>query len=272
MANFDGKAFGAEIVSVVKDYMAREMGPVIARLDALEKRQPEKGERGEPGTDGKDGAPGKDADPVSAEQIVEAVRSMPEAIAEAVAKYLSDNPPPAGKDGRDGADGKDGEPGADGRDGLDVKDLFRADGGRLVAVMSDGTTKDLGVFVGKDGEPGEKGADGRDGADGKDGRDGFGFEDLDLVETETGVMLRFMRGEEVKEFRLPIVIDRGVYDSEKTYLKGDGTTWGGCFWIAQKDNPEGKPDSGNGWRMAVKKGRDGRNGEVKADKPVKVKV
>ncbi|ULR46113.1 hypothetical protein [Rhizobium sp. K102] len=38
MSTFDGKAFGAEIVGIVKDYMERNMSPVIARLDALESR------------------------------------------------------------------------------------------------------------------------------------------------------------------------------------------------------------------------------------------
>ncbi|ANK84170.1 MULTISPECIES: hypothetical protein [unclassified Rhizobium] len=38
MTGFDGKAFGAEIVGVVKDYLERNLSPVIARLDALEAR------------------------------------------------------------------------------------------------------------------------------------------------------------------------------------------------------------------------------------------
>src|SRR5690606_40120488 len=64
---------------------------------------------------------------------------------------------PEGPAGKDGDPGKDGSNGDNGKDGLDVKDLFRADGGKLVAVMSDGSTKDLGKFVGKDGEPGRDG-------------------------------------------------------------------------------------------------------------------
>lgn len=42
------------------------------------------------------------------------------------------------------------------------------------------------------------------------------------------------------------------------YLEGDGVTWGGSFWIAQKDTAT-KPDGGE-WRLAVKKGRDGKDG------------
>ncbi|NKM56367.1 hypothetical protein GFL21_17895 [Rhizobium anhuiense] len=36
MKPFDGKAFGAEIVSVVKDYLRREVEPLQARIAALE--------------------------------------------------------------------------------------------------------------------------------------------------------------------------------------------------------------------------------------------
>lgn len=220
---FDGKAFGAEIVGAVKDHVSSVLGPILRRLDELEKRQPLQGERGAdgaPGKDGRDGVDGKDGvdgrDGKDAEPITD------EQIAEAVARYLTANPPASGKDGRDG---KDGAPGRDG----------------------------------KDGAPGEKGADGRDGLNGKDGapgRDGVGFDDLDLVESDEGVLLRFTRGDQVKSFRLPIVVDRGVW-REGQYRKGDGVTWAGSFWIAQEDTTE-KPDTGKGWRLAVKKGRDGK--------------
>lgn len=38
MAGFDGKAFGEEIVSVVRDYMERTMSPMAARIEQLEAR------------------------------------------------------------------------------------------------------------------------------------------------------------------------------------------------------------------------------------------
>lgn len=167
---------------------------------------------------------------------------------------------PAPEKGDKGDKGEKGERGEPGRDGLDVKDMFRADGGRLIAVMSDGSTRDLGVFVGKDGK------------DGEPGRDGLGFDDMRMEERDDGCYLVFERGEIVKEFRLPVVIDRGVYSAGKVYRKGDGVTWAGSFWIAQEDTSE-KPDTGKGWRLAVKKGRDGKDGVLKAEKskePVKV--
>ncbi len=33
---FDGKAFGAEVVSLVKDYLGRQLSPLEERIEALE--------------------------------------------------------------------------------------------------------------------------------------------------------------------------------------------------------------------------------------------
>jgi len=163
-------------------------------------------------------------------------------------------PLPVGPSGENGKDGKDGRDGIDGKDGAGIKDLLIDRDGNLVASFTDGRMKSLGSVIGKDGEPG------KDGAPGKDGRDGFGFDDLDMVEGDEGVFLRFSRGDVVKSFRLPVVTDRGVYREGTSYLKGNGVTWGGCFWIAQKDNPEGKPDSPDSdWRLAVKRGQNGKD-------------
>jgi hypothetical protein len=198
----------------------------------------------------KDGEPGRDGTSVDPAEVQ---RRVSEAVDKAVAAI------PAPKDGADGKDGKDGV-------GLAGAIIDRA--GELVVTLTNGETKSLGPVVGKDGAPGEKGLDG------KDGRDGFGFEDLDLAETDEGIALRFMRSDHVKEFRLPVVLDRGVYKEGQTYRPGDGVTWGGSFWICLQETTD-KPNSGKGFRLAVKKGRDGRDGvmkEAKANEPVRVGV
>ena len=247
----DAKAFGAELADIVKTATA----PLLRRIDQLEKQLAEMPSvrDGKDGADGRDGSDGKDGASVSLDDVLPALKDQ-------VAEYLSGIPAPQdGKDGangKDGADGRDGEKGDPGRDGLDVKDLFRADGGRLVAVMSDGTTKDLGEYVGKDG------AAGANGKDGADGRDGFGFDDLTFEQTgERSAVLRFAKGERVKEFAitLPGFVDRGVWKDAEEYHPGDGVTYGGSFWIAQA-GADGRPDTGKGWRLAVKKGRDGKDG------------
>src|SRR5690606_24274191 len=130
-----------------------------------------------------------------------------EAVEKAVAEAVAAIPAPA--DGKDGEQGPPGEKGADGRDGLDVKDMFRSDGGRLIAVMSDGTTKDLGEFVGKDGAPG---------APGKDGADGVGFEDLEFTIKDGRAVAEFRRGEIVKSVQLPGIVYRETYKHGKSYV------------------------------------------------------
>lgn len=114
----------------------------------------------------------------------------------------------------------------------------------------------------------------KDGTDGKDGADGFSLDDLQIDDDGDGTMtLRFVRGELVREksIRYPRG-DRGIYREEGDYRKGDGTTYGGSFWIAQKDAPEGKPGLSEDWRLAVKKGRDGRDGRDGIDKTLPVKI
>lgn len=147
--------------------------------------------------------------------------------------------------------GADGDSGKDGKDGAGIVDGFVSREGHLIATLSDGTTRDFGEIVGKDGEPG------------KDGRDGFGFDDMDacVLDDDRTIELSFKRGEEEKAFtfKWPTPIDRGVYKASESYSTGDAVTWGGSLWIAQKET-DAKPDTpDSGWRLAVKKGRDGKD-------------
>ncbi|HFX2801147.1 TPA: hypothetical protein ACID7X_002169 [Pseudomonas aeruginosa] len=97
----------------------------------------------------------------------------------------------------------------------------------------------------------------------KDGRDALPLECFDLALGEDGrtVTVKMQAGDVVveKSVRIASVIDRGVFSAEKSYEQGDGTTYGGCYWIAQKDAPEGVPGGSADWRLAVKKGRDGKD-------------
>ncbi|HCU2081808.1 TPA: hypothetical protein OUI22_000426 [Pseudomonas aeruginosa] len=97
----------------------------------------------------------------------------------------------------------------------------------------------------------------------KDGRDALPLESFDLALGEDGrtVTVKMQAGETLieKSVKIASVIDRGVYSADKSYEQGDGTTYGGCYWIAQKDAPEGVPGGSTDWRLAVKKGRDGKD-------------
>jgi hypothetical protein len=259
---FDGKAFGMEIVAVVKGFVADELQPIVKRLDDLEQQL-----KSLPTP--KDG---KDADPETVAEIVKAhvqsdladIRATIEAwsapepdrevmrsmVETAVSDAISAIPlPKDGKDGRDGIDGKDGLPGVRGEKGecgVGVAGAFIERDGSLAVTLSNGEVKNLGPICGKDGSPGH------------DGKDGIGFDDLDLVEDASGLSLKFIKGETVKSFPLPVVIDRGVFRDGQVYQKGSGVTWGGRYWIAQETTSD-KPDGGKSWRLAVNKGRDGKD-------------
>lgn len=76
---------------------------------------------------------------------------------------------------------------------------------------------------------------------------------------EFTLVARTSSGAEVsKSIKVAALVDRGVFRAEEAYEAGDGVTWGGSFFIAQKDAPIGKPGEPgcNGWRLAVKRGRD----------------
>jgi integrin beta 3 len=226
----------------------------------------------------KDGADGKDADPqVVAEIVREAVEPI---IVERVAAAAAALPLP--KDGKDAdpedisrlieagitkaiaaippaKDGKDGRDGVDGKNGVGATGALIDRDGNLVLTMADGNKHELGVVVGRDGKDGERG---------KDGNDGFSLEDLTFEHTgDRDLVLRFSRGELVKEFRvtIPGFVDCGVW-REGEFQKGDAVTWGGSLWIAQADAVKGKPgDKDGGWRLAVKTGRDGKEGKPGKD-------
>lgn len=60
--------------------------------------------------------------------------------------------------------------------------------------------------------------------------------------------------------RLPTMLDRGVWRAG-SYQKGDAVSFGGSLFIAQRDT-EDKPETGDAWRLAVKRGRDGSEGKI----------
>lgn len=100
--------------------------------------------------------------------------------------------------------------------------------------------------------------------DGRDGRDALPLDSFDLILGEDGrtITVKMQAGDTLveKSLRIAAVIDRGTYKSDRPYERGDGVSHGGCFWIAQTDEPEGAPGlGGKGWRLAVKKGRDGKD-------------
>lgn len=201
---------------------------------------------------------GADGKSVEVEDVLPALEAQ-------VAKFLDSIPLPKdgapGEPGKDGRDGAPGEKGADGNNGVGLAGAIIDRDGHLAVTLTNGEVKSLGPVVGKDGLSGENGDDGKDG---KDGKDGIGFEDLSFEIGETGrAVAKFRRGDMVKVIALPGIIDRGTFTEGDIYDKGDAVTWGGSLWIAQENGITGKPETVKGWRLAVKKGRDGRDTEAK---------
>lgn len=160
-----------------------------------------------------------------------------------------------GPPGEPGAEGKRGEPGEKGERGEPGKP---------------GPVGPAGID-GKDGAPGPKGEPGRNATDLVlvqemiDERVERAMAAVEITSPDNGRTLRFaLGGKVVREVRTAIVLDAGVWRAG-AYQKGDGVTLGGSFFIAQEDTGE-KPEAGNAWRLAVKRGRDGRD-QREDDKP-----
>lgn len=217
------------LVPVVREYVAAALLPLlplVERVGVLEQRPIAK--------DGRDGTQGPVGPRGEQGEI-----GPPGPAGERGPEGALGPPGLAGEKGLDGIAGRDGK---DGRDGLP------------------------GV-PGLQGDRGDKGLDGQDGLNGKDGRDGT-LEHLKVAyDGERTITLCFKNGDPIDGgvIQLPIVIDRGVYRPDTAYSKGDGVTWGGSFWIAQCETSakpgEASPES-RAWRLAVKKGADGKQGPM----------
>jgi integrin beta 3 len=179
-------------------------------------------------------------------------------------RALARVPGPPGQIGAEGKRGPQGEKGERGEKG------DRGEIGKQGAPGIDG----------KDGERGVKGEPGRNAADLTllqehiDQRVERAIAAITLITPDSGRTLRFcLGGELVREIKTALVLDAGVWKEGTTYAAGDGVTLGGSFFIAQTDTAA-KPGQSNEWRLAVKRGADGRDhrgDEERVLKPVRFK-
>lgn len=289
MLDFDRLADA--LVTGAKRYVDKALEAVLARIDALEDRTPERGEKGDPGQDGAsgrdgvDGKDGRDGEPGPQGEQGMAGERGEKGDAGQVGEKGADGAP--GRDGKDGASvdsaeiermvaaavekamsavriPKDGAPGLNGKDGVGLAGALLDRSGSLVLTLTDGSTRDLGPVIGKDGAPG------------KDGRDGFSLDDFDLEKKdERTVILKFVRGDvaEAYEMHFPVLIYRGVFREGDAYERGDTVTWGGSLWHCDADTTD-KPDGQQKhWTLAAKRGRDGKDGVVTTEKqPAPIKL
>jgi hypothetical protein len=178
---------------------------------------------------------------------VEVDKAVALVVPDAVSSYAEAHPP------------ERGPPGPSGKDGVGVAGGVIDQGGHLKLSMTDGSLFDMGLTRGERGPPGEQ---------------GFSLSDLSFEQVGRSVFIRFERGDLKKEVELivPSVIYCGVWKEGRTYEAGDAATWGGSLFVASESTVE-KPGTGKEWLLAVKRGRDGKDGKnplVGPPKPVKV--
>ncbi|MGE0362808.1 MAG: hypothetical protein AB7R67_18995 [Vicinamibacterales bacterium] len=207
----------------------------------------EQGPQGNPGVPGQPGPAGRDGVDAPAPTIEQIKAALDETLPLVVAKHFESHPVRDGRDGKDGVDGKDG---------IGLAGAMVDRDGALVVTLSNGTTQPLGVVVG---------AKGQDGAPGGDGRDGLGFEDLSFEWDDRGRLYAvYARGDVSKRARLPGFQFQEVYKAGTEYLIGDVVQWGGDMWVARADGELLTPGTGAAaaqqWRMAVRRGREGKAG------------
>ncbi len=224
----DPVEFGKQIALIVKEATA----PLLKRIEQLENVKPE---------------------PMAIDV---------DQIAKAAAELIP--VPKDGKDGLDGADGKDGLNGSDGvngKDGKDGKDGESVSAETVIASVSASFERrfsDMQLSWERQArDTFEKAIDRMPiPKDGVNGKDALPVESIDIVQDGRDVVIKL--GDTKHVIKLDTVIDRGVW-REAEYEKGDAVTYGGSLWIAQDSGAHGAPGTSKAWRLAVKKGRDGKD-------------
>lgn len=243
---------------------------------AGEKGEPgERGERGEPGPPGERGEQGErgpegpigEPGPTGAhgEKGEPGTAGAPGAIGPPGPDGAHGLP---GERGERGEPGAKGEPGLTGRDGVGISGALVDRSGHLVLTFTDGATKDVGPVVGRDVDMTLVRSMVLDElAKWPKPQDGLGFDDLSPEYDEHGrLFMRFAKGDRVERYRVPGIVDRGVFRQGEEYEQGDATTFGGSLFIAQRKTKD-KPETSDAWRLATKRGRDGAKGEPGARGP-----
>lgn len=247
MEKRDPQDLAAQVLEAVKAHTARAIASILPRISAAEASVRELAERsaapavaGPPGERGETGPAG-----VAGAQGSQGERGEKGDIGPVGADGA------AGKDGRDGVDGKDGAPG---RDALQLEILPAIDEAKS---YPRGTYARHvgGLWRAFEGTVGMKGWECV-----VDGVAGFRFkpDEEDSRVLSVSLALSSGKSEEIV-IRLPTTRYRGVYRDGEGYDLGDMATWGGSVWHCNGTTRE-QPGSSPAWTLAVKRGRDGKDG------------
>lgn len=247
--------------------------------EAGEKGDP--GIPGEPGASGKDGTPGadgkdgKDGNGIANVELDEDGKSF-DLVLEDGRRVEVPLPPgvqgDAGQDGAKGEKGDKGETGDAGRDGRDGEPGRDAPHVDVLDGIDETRRYQRGTFATHlGGLIRSFRATDPIGEDGNLDRAGWhvvvrGISEATFDASEDGrivtLRLSYTDGQRFeKSLRVPAMIYRGIWE-DSIYSKGDVVTRDGSTWVLQEDVARGKPgEEGSGWKLAVKKGRDGLKGD-----------
>lgn len=247
------------LASVVREYVARSVNGLALRLTALEQHikeipaglpgekglpgatgqrgpQGEKGETGERGPQGEPGANGQDG--------------------------RAGEPGPVGtpgERGEPGQPGKDGAQGLNGKDGVPGRDALELD---ILPAIDERKMYPRGIYATHCGGlwRTHKTSNGMDGWECiVQGINGIEFKQIDARNFEVNVQMSVAT--RTFKFAVPSVLERGVFKTGESYAQGDGVTFAGAYWIAQRDTTDRPGEGNDSWRLAVKSGRNGKDGD-----------
>jgi hypothetical protein len=241
-------------------------------VKAIDRMPPPK--EGARGADGEKGVAGKDG--VGIDKLVVDEKSVEFILTDGSSATVELPQGPQGEPGRNGTAGERGEKGdtptAEEVESIIAKLMPQMIEKRLSEVVEkaiENATPSIiartAILVppGRDGQPGRPGTPGEDGRDGINGTDGeiiIGIHTEQRSAREYEFVIKTSAGEHRAPVSVPAILDAGVHRTGQSYAKGDGVTHGGNFWIAQRDNND-IPGKSDAWRLAVRKGRDGKDGD-----------
>lgn len=251
---------------------------VLTAMEWLENNRPKDGSNGENGKDGVS-VTIDDVMPVIEEAVSKLLPQIETYVIKTVTEQVGQIPlPKDGEHGKDGEDGKSVDAGEvaaaliddvkslvlkylnDIPTPVDGKDVTKEDIERVLEPITDRwalnferrMTDLLQRLADKVPVP----------VNGKDGKDGLGFDDFEETYDGRRTFTRTYRsGDRVKTYtyKVPMLIEAGIYERGKAYERGDCVTWGGSYWTALVDTIKQPGDNNEDWRLVVRKGRDGRD-------------
>lgn len=255
------------VVSVARQYIDSIAVAFNEKIKALEERMAAipagaKGDAGERGERGEDGKPGE-MGPIGPKGI-DGKDGSP-------GLSIKGDPGERGADGKDGRDGRDGI-GKDGRDGAAGKDALEID---ILPSIKAGTSYPRGTYAKHQGGLL------------RSIRATTPAESIDLSEWDVifdawlspncaqGADFRSFRMEwnslggqkAAFNFRMPVLLYRGIFKNYERYVAGDVVTYGGSAWHCERDDTSATPGTSTDWKLMVKEGRPGKDGKgEKGDK------